>query len=177
MADIVQAEVTCVKKFPPRGNFFRFSCPELKSDDNQYGNISAPATLYSKIQEKNVYRIAYHKEGQYLNLDTLITDVAKEPPPRPPTNPKDSDRMGRQGMVNGILSAITDAATLDLWVNTVRPEHIANIGLKCYAALQIMEQKIKEGYTGINPADVSTGKRKQYSKDMNDEIPFFPEEK
>lgn len=172
---IIEAEVTVTKVWPPKGKYFSFNCAELITDENKYGRMSAPATIYKKIKENGVYQIAYHEtEEGYLNLDTLITDLAKsDPVPRPPTNPRDSDRMGRQGMTNQILSSV-EGMTLSDWLNT-DPKHIAAIIVKCAQALDIAEKIIKET-RAHNPINIHTGKRKQQSAELNDSIPHLGNE-
>jgi hypothetical protein len=168
MSNIIEAEVFVTKVWPPKGKYFAFNCEELKSDSNQYGRVSAPITLYKKIKQNGTYRIAYHEtEEGYLNMDTLLTDVAKDPPPRSPTNPKDSDRMGRYGMTNTILSSI-EGMTISDWLQ-VPPKQIAAIIVKCAEASAIAERIIAE--TDITKADISSGKRKERQEEMNDEIP------
>jgi hypothetical protein len=174
VSNIIEAEVSVTKKWPPRSGYFAFNCRELITDENKYGRISAPDKLYGKIQENGTYRIAYHMEGKYLNLDTLITDVAKDPPPRPATNPKDAFRMGAHGGYNAALSSI-EGMTFSDWLQ-VDPKQLANLLLRFYQAEDIADKRLKETLRD-NPADIHTGRRKQESEELDDGIPFFPKEK
>ena len=175
MSNIIEAEVTVTKVWEPKGKYFAFNCAELKTDTNKYGRVSAPVALYKKILQNGVYRIAYHEtEGGYLNLDTLFSDTPiKEPLPRPPTNPKDSDRMGRMGMVNAILSSCTGMSVSD-WLNTDH-KYLASLIVKCAMAIDHAEKAIKES-KGRNPTNIETGKCKQKDEEMGDEIPGFGED-
>lgn len=112
MADTITAEVTVTKVWPPKGKYFSFNCEQLKSEENKYGRVSGPVSLYDKIRENTTYRIKYHKTDEgYLNLDTLFTDTARKAPAstRPETPQKDSDRMGTMGMVNATLMGLAYA--------------------------------------------------------------------
>ena len=172
MSNLIEAEVTVTKVWPPKpnSNYGAINCAELKTEQNKYGRVSVPANLVRKFQENRIYKIMYHEtEEGYLNFDCIVTD--KDPPkvaPRPPTNPTDSDRMGRQGMVNNILGSI-EGMTLSDWLN-VDAKHIAALITKCAQALDIAEKVLKETKSH-NPVDVHTGTRKQKSEEFNDEIP------
>jgi len=172
MSNIIEAEVFVTHVFEPKGKYFRFSCKELVSETNKYGNISGPVALYKKIKKNNTYQIAYHKtEDGYLNLDTLITNIASPANDTfPVPKPDGINWPGVMGVVNSMIRTITDSQQLQFWLN-IDPKHLSALTIKSILAQKITDQKVKEGLASPNPADVMSGKRKQKADDIDDEIP------
>ena len=103
----------------------------------------------------------------------IDTDLTKEPAPRPRTNPADAMRMGAHGGFNAALSSI-EGMTLSDWLN-VDVKHLGALLLKFYQAEDFAEKRFAETLKD-NPIEITTGKRKQRSADLDDEIPNLERE-
>jgi len=134
----------------------------VSSEGDTYGCLG---TQLSQFKTGNGYRIQFHVNDKgYKEFDSIIKQLtgAEAPLPpkhneRPPTNRRDSDRMGTMGMVNGVLQGMAYA----------RPdidEFIANHKGKVSKLIDFLNDELH--------ATKMHGREVQTRDDLQDEIPL-----
>jgi hypothetical protein len=126
-------------------------------------SVGDVCTITFKVTDKG-----FKNNGKRVGAGTFLKEQSKTRS----AAPTDINWPGIMGMVNQMIGSITDSEQLQFWLN-VDPKHIAALIIKGYQAQQQAQKLIASGRSD-NPADIMTGKRKQKSEDLADEIPFGP---